>query len=86
MTKEIEQILKERGDTYGDFEIESLIVNDIMSVLTQGNTGHQSESKAHHATYMIVTKLVRLWNGALYHPDSIKDIEGYSRLWGKKND
>lgn len=79
MTTNIEEILKERGKTHGDFSQQSALSQGFKELMRQstrvGLYPHQKE-----ALDMIVHKLSRILSGNPNEPDHWVDIAGYSTL------
>ena len=80
---EIEQVLKERKSTHGDFRVQFKIAQELKSVfythLERPLTPVQRES-----IDMILTKLSRICSGNSDHADHWDDIAGYAKLASKE--
>ena len=80
---EIEQVLKERKTTHGDFRVQFKIAQDLKSTfyshLERPLTPVQRES-----IDMILTKLSRICSGNSDHADHWDDIAGYAKLASKE--
>lgn len=76
----IEQILKERGERYGDFEIHALITQRIKGVMRDTTRWQELEPDQKEALDMVAHKIGRILNGDPKWADSWRDIEGYIKL------
>ena len=82
MSKEIEDILEERGESYGDFGVNIEAIATIMKELNHVHrckTGEDLNLIDHTSLQYQVIKLVRL-GATPTHMDSWKDIQGYAKL------
>jgi len=79
---EIASTLKERHNTYGSFGEESKAVVRMLDVLGYLKSTNKQEIPplVLHATSMILTKLVRAFNGDPTYLDNWHDIAGYATL------
>jgi hypothetical protein len=77
---DVPSTLKQRGSRYGPFDREAEMVEAIMEVLASGKRSNPVPHVIAHGTHMIVTKLVRTWNGDALYPDNHHDIGGYALL------
>ena len=73
-------ILRERGQTHGDFTLESRAVRSIVAELEALPSWYDLPETTQHAVYMTVLKLVRAVNGGDPTGDSIADAIGYLTL------
>ncbi|MDV7391392.1 DUF6378 domain-containing protein, partial [Arthrospira platensis SPKY1] len=73
-----EQILKQRGTEYGDWNQECEINQKIMEVLQQHSNFHDLEPGKQEALRRIVMKIARIVNGNSNNLDSWADIAGYA--------
>lgn len=79
--RNIDQTLAGRGSSYGDFEENSRVCNELKKVLetsrnfTMGMNVGQIE-----ALYMVCHKMARIVSGDANHVDSWHDIAGYATL------
>lgn len=76
---DIDGILKERGDRYGDFRLFSNMTEAILRELLDCPREHLLPYQK-EAIRMIVHKLCRISNGDPHHIDSWVDIVGYATL------
>jgi hypothetical protein len=76
----IVDILRERGQTHGDFTLESRAVRSIVAELEALPSWYDLPETTQHAVYMTVLKLVRAVNGGDPTGDSIADAIGYLTL------
>ncbi len=82
MSKEIEDILEERGDSYGDFGVN---IEAIATIMKELNHVHRCKNVEdlnlidHMSLQYQVIKLVRL-GATPAHLDSWKDLQGYAKL------
>jgi len=73
-------ILRERGQTHGDFTLESRAVRSIVAELEALPSWYDLPETTQHAVYMTILKLVRAVNGGDPTGDSIADAIGYLTL------
>ena len=76
----IVDILRERGQTHGDFTLESRAVRSIVAELEALPSWYDLPETTQHAIYMTVLKLVRAANGGDPTGDSLADAIGYLTL------
>lgn len=77
---ELEAIIEQRGNAYGDFRTQGIIAQELKDVVrTLPNwaflQAHQRESME-----MIMHKIARIMNGDPNHRDSWVDIAGYAQI------
>lgn len=78
-----EQTLAERAATYGSFETQSQLTQNLKMVMRGGNwPALPSDMK--ESLEMIASKIARILNGDPNYPDSWHDIIGYARLIEKR--
>jgi len=76
-----EDILKERGQTYGNYSRQAAITRNLNDVLEEGMGKHKDlEHDQLDALYMVCVKLARIVNGNPNHIDNWRDIAGYATL------
>lgn len=85
MVQSVEQVLEERGKTYGVFMTQAQIAQSIHLVLDQamkltGKTKFSFSPDQLEAINMIVNKIGRIYNGDPNYSDSWRDIAGYATL------
>ena len=73
-------ILMEREQTYGRYEIVSNISQDIKRVMQASPNYRIMPNFARESMDMIANKIGRILNGNYYHEDSWRDISGYAQL------
>jgi len=76
----IVDILRERGQTHGDFTLESRAVRSIVAELEALPSWYDLPETTQHAVYMTVLKFVRAANGGDPTGDSLADAIGYLTL------
>ena len=78
----IDNILKERGDRYGEFEQYARITQALKDALRVESLGDYDGLPDYmkEALEMICNKMGRIVNGDPYYADSWVDITGYSQL------
>ena len=81
---QLSETLKERGNSYGDFQTLANLSQTLMAIFTKHYVSlHPDQSLPGfmvEAVHMICHKLARIANGNPYHLDSWQDIAGYSQL------
>ena len=75
----VDNVLAERGSTYGPFQNNADAAQEIKSALRGGSSWHTLPSIEREALDLIATKLSRIVTGRP-HRDNWIDIEGYARL------
>lgn len=76
----IVDILRERGQTHGDFTLESRAVRSIVAELEALPSWYDLPETTQHAVYMAILKIVRTANGKDPTGDSLTDAIGYLSL------
>ena len=76
----IDEILKERGKRYGNFEDHARITQAIKHEIRQGESFTSMEDDMVEAIDMIAHKIGRIVNGDPRYIDSWDDIAGYAKL------
>lgn len=85
----LNEVLKERGNNYGNFHTFSNLAQTINKIIIQHfYSTHQTTDKEpvvlphfmEEALHMICHKLARISNGNPYYEDSWRDIAGYATL------
>lgn len=77
----IDDTLKERGDSYGEFSSQGMYTQALKEIFRDEDSSWDSmEDDMKEALDMIASKIARLLNGDPYHIDSWHDIQGYARL------
>lgn len=77
---ELEGILKERGDCYGDFSDNALIAQQIKDILRNGPTWNQMRPVHREGIDQIAAKLSRIVCGDPEYDDNWRDIAGYGTI------
>lgn len=77
---DIEQTLMERGERYGDFEVQAMVVQGIKQSLAFGVNWERMEDFHREALDMIASKMARAANGDANYIDTWRDIAGYATL------
>ena len=76
----VNQILKDREVTHGDFEIKAIWIQEIMENLIGLNSWEDMSADQREAIHMILVKLSRILYGNSNHADHWDDIAGYAQL------
>ena len=79
----IDEILKERGNNYGDFHTQANLSQTLKSIITQHYISIHNEAMPNfmaEALAMISHKIARIANGNPLYKDSWVDIIGYTQL------
>lgn len=77
---EMQKILSDRKDKYGDFRYQAELSINLKQVMHEGNTWHVTQPYMQEALDMIQHKIARILNGDPYYEDSWVDIIGYAQL------
>lgn len=77
---EINQILKERETTHGDFEMKAMFIQEIMESISGLYAWEDMNADQREAIHMILVKLSRILYGNANHADHWDDIAGYAQL------
>ena len=77
---EIEQTLKERGKTHGDFSDNGRITQGMKRLAKSGPSYDRLSDSSKEAIDMILHKISRMCAGDPYHTDNFHDIAGYAKL------
>jgi hypothetical protein len=80
MSSEINKVLAERGENYGDFVFVAFRSQQIQNHLRAHDPEKQYTSTQREALQMIASKLARIVIGNPNHRDSWIDIAGYAQL------
>jgi hypothetical protein len=76
----IQDTLKQRQGSHGDFTDNSQVTEDIMDVIRRCPRYNVCPAYIKTATYMIVHKLARAFCGDPFFDDHWKDIQGYAKI------
>lgn len=77
---EIDQILEERGDRYGDFVVQAIIAQNIKAAMKRSPNWEKMPRHMREALEMIASKMGRILNGDFGYIDSWVDVAGYAQL------
>jgi hypothetical protein len=77
---QIEEILNEREEQYGNFLNRSKISQDFKTLIHNGESYRLLKADQKEALEMIATKMGRIVNGDPDYIDSWLDIQGYAQL------
>ena len=76
----IDNILQERGQTYGRFEDNAATAQSLKKVLHMNDNWFNLNYDQREALDMICSKMARIMNGDPNYPDNFHDIAGYATL------
>lgn len=77
---EMQKILSDRKDKYGDFRYQADLSISLKHAMREGNAWYEMQPYMHEALDMIQHKIARILNGDPYYEDSWVDIIGYAQL------
>jgi len=77
---EIDKILNERGEQYGDFSDQSRIAQRLKEVVRGAKSWERMPDYQKEGVEMILHKVSRMVNGDHLNLDTVDDIIGYARL------
>jgi len=81
------EILKQRGDRYGEYINVATTSQEIKRIIANGATiDEAAEDDMRESLHMIANKIARIVNGDPYYKDSWQDIAGYAQLIVNKLD
>lgn len=78
--KTVEETLKERGSTHGEFSDHAKIAQGLKRVAYSGVRATDLTDIQREAIDMILHKVARIVSGNPHHKDHWHDIAGYSKL------
>jgi len=80
---QLDKILEERGNKYGDFKMLSDISQRIKELwyMSQNESFKEPTDAMNEAMEMVIHKLARCFNGDRYYKDNIVDAINYLRLY-----
>ena len=78
--KDINKTLDEREKTYGRFDLQAMISQDLKQIMRATPQWPVSLDNEKEALDMIVHKIARILNGGVSDPDNWHDIAGYATL------
>ena len=81
----VEQILKDRGKTNGDFIEVSEVAQDLKRVMVNSNGWSRLHDDHRECLDLIATKIGRILAGDPTYDDHWHDIAGYARLANRKS-
>tara|TARA_R110000822_G_scaffold8032_5_gene32120 strand:- start:369 stop:800 length:432 start_codon:yes stop_codon:yes gene_type:complete len=76
----IENILEDRGNTYGEFNGQAILSQGFKDNATKCDKWRTMHSNKKEALEMIMSKMARIINGDPNYKDSWTDIIGYAKL------
>ena len=76
----IEDTLKERGKSYGDFIDNATIAQELKDVVRGGEAWFEMPPDMREAVHMICSKISRMVTGDPWHIDNWTDIQGFAKL------
>jgi hypothetical protein len=76
----VNQIIKERESTHGDFEMKAIFVQEIMENISGLYSWKDMPADQKESIHMILVKLSRILYGDPDHKDHWDDIAGYAEL------
>ncbi len=77
---DIEKVLIERGNRYGEFNEHAQIAQDLKTIMHDTTSWNKLLPDMKEALDMIQHKIARILNGDPHYADSWVDIAGYSKL------
>lgn len=77
---EIDEVLKERGKTHGDFPTQALTAQTLKYMIHQMPNWHDMPGYMRESLELIATKISRMGHGDWRHTDAPLDISGYATL------
>ncbi len=80
MTQTLPEILKERGERYGQFSMHAKISQQLKTVMASHDNWDLRTPQQKEALEMIMHKIARILNGHAGYRDSWMDIAGYATL------
>jgi hypothetical protein len=80
------EILKQRGDRYGEYINVATTSQEIKRVIANGANVTGGDDDMRESLDMIANKIARIVNGDPYYKDSWQDIAGYAQLIVNKLD
>lgn len=78
--KQVDEILKERGDIYGDYSVVANTSQAIKSVFKLTPNWQDLKNYEKESFEMVANKLARELCGKKRHDDNLKDAMGYLKL------
>jgi len=76
----VDNTLKERGETHGDYKYTSECAQDLKDVITGHCNWQSMEADQRESLDMICSKIARLACGDANHRDTWLDVAGYAQL------
>jgi len=77
---EMQKILSDRKDKYGDFRLQADLSVSLKYVMREGVAWNEMQPYMHEALDMIQHKIARILNGDPTYEDSWVDVIGYAQL------
>ena len=78
--KNIQDVLEERGERYGEFEGHAYITQSLKEIMYSVDGWHRLNHSQREALEMVAHKIGRILNGDPQYLDSWVDIIGYTQL------
>jgi len=76
----VENILKERNNSYGDFACNACLAQKLKDVIRRGENWNRFSPSQREALDQVMSKVSRVLTGDPLHEDSWKDMVGYLTL------
>lgn len=80
MSDDIDAVLAERGNRYGEFNRHAILTQGIKEIIREGMSFTKMDDDMIEALDMIAHKIGRIANGDPHYADSWVDIAGYAKL------
>lgn len=80
MSDDIDAVLAERGNRYGEFNRHAILTQGIKEIIREGPSFTDMDDDMVEALDMIAHKIGRIVNGDPRYADSWVDIAGYAKL------
>ena len=77
---EIEELLEERGDRYGEFKCQAIIAQNLKAAMKHSPNWNKMPEHMKESLEMIASKVGRILNGDPTWIDSWTDVAGYAQL------
>ena len=76
----VDDLLTERGNTYGSFADNGRIAQALKDIVRSGPRWEHLDDIEREALDMICSKISRIVSGKLHFPDNWRDVIGYATL------
>lgn len=80
MASNIDSVLEERGNRYGEFKSHAYITQEIKNIMKAGPSWEDMTNSQKESLEMVAHKIGRIVNGDPDYDDSWVDISGYINL------